>query len=140
MSASDEYDLIKYVHRHVIGLERGDPQILAGLVNATPGLHILDSICWWNVALLLAMEVERLSSLVAASPPVSLPDPEQEMSDARDLDYARAQALEWLTEYAVLARGWNAPDDEHTRIVVRSLAEHALLDAFASPSVPETTP
>lgn len=43
--------------------------------------------------------------------------------DPRELDDARTRADEALREYAALLKAWNAPDDEHTRFQVRSIAE-----------------
>lgn len=52
------------------------------------------------------------------------------MTDRRELEYARGEAERWLAEYARLARENNAPDDEHTRIQIRNLAERIIDDEF----------
>lgn len=49
--------------------------------------------------------------------------------DVRDVGYARQQAENALTEYAKILRSWNDPDDEHTRITLRTLLESAMIEA-----------
>jgi hypothetical protein len=58
---------------------------------------------------------------------------------AREIDIARQSAQEALNEYARLAFGWNAPDDEHTRRSIRVMAERAITthDPAASSASPE---
>lgn len=50
---------------------------------------------------------------------------------SRELDYAHDEALRWLAEYVRLARINNAPDDEHTRIQIRHLAEDVIDEEFS---------
>lgn len=52
-------ELAAYVRACVIGPRPINVKHLAKLVNAAPALQTLDSVEWWNVALLLAMEVDR---------------------------------------------------------------------------------
>lgn len=47
-------------------------------------------------------------------------------SSARDLDLAREKAEDALTEYARLAFGWNAPDDEHTRLSLQAMVQRVI--------------
>jgi hypothetical protein len=45
---------------------------------------------------------------------------------AREIELAREELREALDEYARLAFGWNAPDDEYTRRSIRAMAEAAI--------------
>lgn len=51
--------------------------------------------------------------------------------DVRRVAWAREQAEDSLANYARLLLDWNAPDDQHTRLQIRSLAEHVIEEAFA---------
>jgi hypothetical protein len=44
----------------------------------------------------------------------------------REIRDAREDAEDALDEYARLAFGWNAPDDEHTRHSLRLMVERAI--------------
>lgn len=59
-NAQARRDLSGYVKGTISGgKETPDPKVLARLVNAAPAQQTLTSFEWWNVALLLAMEVEH---------------------------------------------------------------------------------
>lgn len=52
------------------------------------------------------------------------------MNDSRDVTLMREAAEDALRDYAVALRVWNAPDDEHTRIQLRSLIEQIIRTAL----------
>jgi hypothetical protein len=52
------------------------------------------------------------------------------MTDARALNVAREELEDALGSYVAALRAWNAPDDEHTKIQLRSLVEQAIEEEF----------
>lgn len=53
-------------------------------------------------------------------------DETRSAATGREITLAREAAEEGLREYAEALRYWNAPDDEHTRLQLRSLVEDVI--------------
>lgn len=51
-------------------------------------------------------------------------------SSLREIERAREEAFAFLFDYGSLAREWNDPDDDHTRIQIRALADEVIEAVF----------